>query len=204
MFDPLQSWSVGPLTLSVQLVFLFLAVAAGYAAMYFYLKKQEVNQRAEIQDNFLTAVVIGAVIFKLWPFILNPALLLTPRNLMYYMGGPYAIHAVLTAIIIFLLIQTFRKKWEYHSWDSFFTAVVTALCVYTFFVREYGIHSPFSIGYTLEGTSYHPVNYYQSWLFFLVISTSLLLISSKKKYARSIVLLLGIAITYYLTAPFQV
>ncbi|UTR10765.1 hypothetical protein MM300_00035 [Evansella sp. LMS18] len=204
MTEPFITWSVGPFTISAQMLFIFIAAASGYGAMSLYLKEQRVGNRGEILDTFLTSLIICAVVYKMWPFILDPKLLTSPGNLLYFAGGPYAAYASAGAAVIYFLLQSVRKKWSHHSLDSFMAAITTALIVFSLGVKKYGLPSPFSFGYIYEGVIYHPVNFYYSWLFLLVLLAAVLLVPSSKKYARSITMLTGLVIAYGLAAPFQV
>ncbi|WP_088033839.1 hypothetical protein [Evansella clarkii] len=204
MTEPFITWSVGPFTISAQMLFIFIAAAAGYGVMSLYLKKLHVENRGEILDTFLTSLIICAVIYKLWPFILDPQLLISPGNLLYFAGGPYAVYVSAGVAVIYFFLQSIREKWSHHSLDSFMAAITTALIVFSLGVKNYGLPSPFSFGYMYEGVMYHAVNFYYSWLFLLVLLAALLLVPSSKKYARSITMLTGLVIAYGLAAPFQV
>ncbi|MBU9712266.1 hypothetical protein [Evansella tamaricis] len=204
MFDPLKSWSVGPFTLSIEMLVLLLAVGVGYAAMNLYLNRMKVKEREEVLDAVMVSIVIGVILYKFWPFIQQPGLLTEPRNLLFYAGGPFAFLVSSFGGIIYFLIQGIRKKWSHHAWDSASVATVSALVVSTLSIKKYGVISPFTMGYQLDDIVYHPVNLYESWLFIFVLLGALILVPAKKKFGRSVFIIIGISVSLYLVSPFGV
>lgn len=204
MFEPFHTISLGPLTISLQMLFFLLSIALGYIVIYFYLKKLIIEVKDQLLDALLTSVIIGVVVYKLWPFILQPSLLTDFRNIIYYVGGPYAVYTAIASGTIYLIIQSVRKKWSFHCWDSVLIGILSMMLFYSLFIRVYGEPSPFSIGFTIEGVVYHPVNLYEGWLYFLLLFASIILVSKEKSFARTVFILFGIIFVQIIVSPFTI
>ncbi|MBU9722634.1 MULTISPECIES: hypothetical protein [Bacillaceae] len=204
MFNPVETFSLGPFTVSFEMLFMIVSIGVGYGGMIIYLKRNQIPEREKILDAFITSVIIGVLTYKLWPFILQPSLLLDPSNFIYYMGGPYAFFAAATFSIAYYLFQALRKKWSHYAYDGFTFTIVLASAVFYLFVKEFGVASPFALGFYVDGIVHHPVNLYRSWLYFLVLLTCLGIVPNSKKYGRTFVLIIGVIISVYLVSPFTV
>ncbi|MDG5789057.1 prolipoprotein diacylglyceryl transferase [Evansella sp. AB-P1] len=204
MLDPLRSFSFGPFTLSSQLLSLVIAIILGYGVMYMFMKKAKVHKYNEICDKIIVAMIIAVLIYKFWPFFIEPSLLKTPSNIIYFMGGPFAIHVAIIGGAIFFLIHYFRNKWSYEALDSIFVGLIATLFFYVLFMQEYGVATPFQIGYEINDTLYHPVNMYKAWLYFIILIGALVLVSQKKRFARSLFIVVGAIVATYLVSPFTV
>ncbi|MFA9557978.1 hypothetical protein ACERII_11780 [Evansella sp. AB-rgal1] len=203
MFHPFETFSLGPFTISIQLLFLIIGIFLSYVFFVTYLKKADKGNYKEVENHVFVSLIIAIGIYKLWPFILQPSLLTSPSNLLYFMGGPYALQVSVGVSLLYFFIQSLRKKWSYQTFDSLAFGVVISLFVLSFFVREYGQVTPFSLGFKLDGEVYHPINIYKSWSYLILIISCLLLISKEKRFARTIFLFIGILFITYLLAPFS-
>ncbi|MDQ0253604.1 prolipoprotein diacylglyceryltransferase [Evansella vedderi] len=204
MLEPLHTFSFGPLTVTMEMLFFLLGTAFGYAIIHYYLKRLKVNVREEFLDSVLMGIVIGVIFYKFWPFLLEPSLLLDLRNILYFAGGPYASYGAIGIGFLYLIFQGYRKKWPYHCWDSLLFGTVSMLLFYSLCVKAYGAPTPFSFGFTVENTVYHPVNVYMTWLYLLLLGVSIFLVSPKVKYARTAVLLIGMVFIHLLVSPFSI
>lgn len=203
MFESLHTISIGPLTVSMNMMMLIFSIAVGYGTVHMYLKRLDVKERTSFLDSLLTGIIIAVVIYKLWPFILEPGLLLSnPVNFIYFMGGPFAVYGAIGAAFIYLLIQSWRKKWSYPCWDSLFFGAIVSFFVYAVSIKDYGAPSPFAFGYTVDNTVFHPVNFYYSWLYLLLLVSSIVLVKIDVPFARSIFLLVGLVVGRLLILPF--
>ncbi|MCD8510156.1 MAG: hypothetical protein LRY73_09995 [Bacillus sp. (in: Bacteria)] len=204
MFEALHNFSVGPLTVTMDMLMLIVSIAVGYGVIHVYLKQLEVKEREGFLDAVLTALIIAVILFKLWPFVLDPSLLQNPANLIYFMGGPFAVYVAIGVALFFLIFQSWRKKWTYTCWDSLFFGAVASFFVYSILIREYGAPSPYSVGYMVENTVYHPVNFYYGIVYGLLLLVCFYFVKKEIPFARSIFLLVGVVFVQFLLSPFVV
>ncbi|MCE7794492.1 hypothetical protein K8O68_19100 [Salipaludibacillus sp. CUR1] len=204
MFHPLTTWSIGPLTLSVELLFLLLALMTGFFAVSRYLKWKGTEQQEEIMDKMTIAVIAGVAVFKFWPFVLQPSLLSDLRNIIYFSGGPWAVPAAMAAAFLIIIIYFFRKQWPADIWEALLGGVLISLIFFNIFVRQYGAVSPFNTGFSLEGVTVHPVNFYYAWLYFLSFLGALVFFKKEAVTGKSVYFIISIVAVYLLMMPFHV
>ncbi|PYZ93035.1 hypothetical protein CR194_07500 [Salipaludibacillus keqinensis] len=204
MFHPLQTWSLGPLTVSIELLFLMLSALVAVTVVSFYLNKSGVEDHEAVVDKITLALIIWIVIFKLWPFILQPGLVTDLRNLIYFSGGPWAVPTAST--VAFALIVYFYKKlkWTFIVWESLLTAVIVSIIFYHVFVQQFGAMTPLPFGFQLDGGTVHPVNFYYVWFYSLTLLGAMFFFKGTIWYARSVYLIIAMGAIYFLIAPFQV
>lgn len=204
MFHPLQTWSAGPLTLSFELTFLFISVMAGFYAVSLYLKRLGSDERENVMDPLATALIGAVVVYKFWPFVLEPSLVLQLQNLIYFSGGPWAVPAALVTILIILSAYQLKRHWPLHVWEAFLGGMMTSLIVFNLFVRQYGAPSPLHTGFPVEGTTVHPVNVYEAWLYIMVLTGAIVFFRKNQTGARIVFLLIATAAAYVLVSPFRI
>lgn len=203
MFHPLSTWSLGPLSVSVELLFLILSALVGLAIISLYLKRLSVEDREAMLDKLTSAFISWIVVFKLWPFILQPNLVTDVRNVIYFSGGPWAVEVATGLAFGIILYFYIRRKWSFKIWEAMLVGVFVALIFNHLFVRELGALSPWAFGYNVGGETVHPINIYYAWLYSVVLAGAAVFFDKKTIYGRSVYLVLALGIVYFLISPFQ-
>lgn len=203
MLNPLTTWSLGPLTVSVELLFLMLSGLVALTIVSFYLKRLSIEDREEMLDKISLSFIIWILVFKLWPFVLEPGLVTNFRNVIYFSGGPWAVEAATGIAVGMLLYFYIRKKWSFKMWEGMLVGVFSALIFYHFFVREVGALSPWSFGFNVGGETVHPINVYYVWLYSIALAGAAIFFNKKTVYGRSVYLVLALGVIYFLLSPFQ-
>ncbi|WP_416150727.1 hypothetical protein ACM26V_07100 [Salipaludibacillus sp. HK11] len=203
MFHPLTTWSLGPLTVSVELLFLVIAGIVGLATVSMYLKRKSVEDHEAMLDKVSLVFIIWVLVFKLWPFVLEPGLLTDMRNVIYFSGGPWSIETATGLAFGLLLYFYIRKKWSFDMWEAMIVGLFVAMIFFNVFVREMGTLSPWPFGYKIGGEFVHPVNLYLVWLYILALLGATVFFKAKTGYGRCIYLIISLGFIYILISPFN-
>ncbi|WP_280771944.1 hypothetical protein [Salipaludibacillus daqingensis] len=203
MLHPLTTWSLGPLTVSVQLLFLMLSGLVGLTIVSIYFKRLAVEEREAIVDKITLAFISWILVFKLWPFVLEPGMVTDMRNVIYFSGGPWAVEAATALSFGILLYFYIRNKWPFKMWEGMLVGVFAALIFHSLFVREVGALSPWMIGFDVGGETVHPINFYYVWLYSIALAGAAIFFNKNTIYGRSIYLVISLGVIYFLIAPFQ-
>ncbi|WP_096189029.1 hypothetical protein [Evansella halocellulosilytica] len=203
MFEPFETINLGPISLSYMLLFLIVSIAAGYFSVQMYLKTYSKAEKESVSDALIVAIILSLIVYKSWPFILEPSLITSFQQLLYYSGGPYAILAASTVAVTYFGFQYYRKKWSSKTIDSIVFGSALTLFTYSIFIKEYGAVSSLSFGYTIGDLTYHMVNVYYAWFLMLIIVGAFLFVSSRKRLGRSLFIVIGFLFAYVIVSPFQ-
>ncbi|UCZ51621.1 hypothetical protein LGQ02_12175 [Bacillus shivajii] len=203
MFEPYQTISLGPLTVSYMMLFLMISVTIGYFFINWYMKHLEIDHKEKVADVLMMSLIIGVLTYKFWPFVIEPKLLTAPQNLLYYSGGPYAILVAIILSIGYFAFQFFKNGWHTQVIDSVIIGSAVSGFTFFFFIREYGRQNPLTFGYSSGEMIHHPVNFYFAWLILLTIIGAMVLISKEKKLGRSMFILIGLVFSYLIISPLQ-
>lgn len=169
MFEAYKTFSLGPLSLSMELLFLLLSVIAAFFVIDFYLKWLGLEEQEKMSDQLTWALIGSIVIFKFWPVITAPGLLREPMNALYFTGGPWAMEAALLFAMIWMLVNAWIRKWSLLLWEGLLGGAMIGAIVYYTGVRQLGAVSPLQYGFQVEDVTVHPVNLYTAFLLILTI-----------------------------------
>ncbi|GEL07703.1 hypothetical protein [Salisediminibacterium halotolerans] len=205
MFPPYETWTLGPLSLQTELIFLLLTALIGIFTFSLYLKYIGAEKEKDMSDNITWAVLAAIGVFKFWPVITSPALLTDPMNLIYFTGGAGALPA---AVIVFAGVMTFfffRRSWPVVMWESLLVSVMTAAVVYFAAIVFYGTVSPLSVGYNVNDEVVHPVNLYAAYLLALTLAGLPVFFQRRTRwYAPLVYLIAAAGAIAFLLQPFYV
>ncbi|WP_078427011.1 hypothetical protein [Alkalihalobacterium alkalinitrilicum] len=204
MFDPLATIQLGPLQLTVTMITYVITAITFYAVLRLLLQNNEENERESILNQVSTMYVIFLIVYKLWPFVFTPSLLLDFRNLIYYAGGPGAIVGASTISLVFFLFQWFRKGWSTQLVDRISITIFSGLIIHALLLKEMGQFNPLSFGWNIDDHYVHPVNLYETVLFSIFLFFSIQWTKDKGTGKITILLIIGFILTKALLAPFQI
>lgn len=202
MFDPYLSVSLGPFQLQMQMLGLILAIVVGFLVLTTRLKQVLPSERESIVNQLQTSLLIVIIIYKCWPFILNPSLLTSFSTLVFYSGGTYAVLAAMIGGGLWFGYQWWKNSWPVNVIDELTLATMFAWVAYLLVVKQYGNVSPFAFGWQKEGVVLHPVNLYEALLIALFVLFAFNWIEQSRKGARTIYLAIAIVLTHALLQPF--
>ncbi len=158
MFEPTTVLSLGPAHLGISL----LGYAAGMiAALGWYAvqsKKDNEPWAKAFVDGLTGAVLIYLLIYKFWPIVEDPRILLSPASLFLYAGGAYAKEAGMLGAGAWIVFRAIRGKWfHWLALEWLLVGYVIFAAVDNLLVKEYGIPTG-GFGFELSGTRYVPLN----------------------------------------------
>ncbi|AOM83090.1 hypothetical protein [Salisediminibacterium beveridgei] len=170
MFEAYRTFSLGPLSLSMELLFLLAGVITAFFVVDYYLKWLEINEREKITDQMTWALFGAIVIFKFWPVITAPALLRDPMNALYFTGGPLAMEMALLFAFGWMLVNAWLRKWPLIMGEALMGGAILGAMVFLFGIRQIGAVSPLPFGFQVDEITVHPVNLYTVFLLILVMT----------------------------------
>ncbi|MDE5412856.1 hypothetical protein [Alkalihalobacterium chitinilyticum] len=205
MFDPLNTLQIGPVQLSVTMIAYMICAATFYGILNYSLKNTdwEIN-RENILNQVSTTFVIFLVVYKFWPFILEPSLLSNLSNLIYYAGGPGSIVGASIISSAFFIVSWLKQRWGIHLIDRISIAAFSSLIMYSIVLKEVGQSNPLNFGWKIDGVYFHPVNVYQTVLLVVFLFFTLQWTRLNGKGKTTIVLIIALIFTKTLLVPFQI
>lgn len=204
MFEPYRTLSFGPLSLSMDLLFLLAAVIVAFFSIERYMKWLNLDQSEQISDQ-LTWALFGAVaIFKFWPVITAPSLLSNPMNALYFTGGPFALEAAMLFAFGWMAVFAIIRKWPLQLWEAVIGGAAAGSIIYFAGVRNLGAVSPLSVGFNVDGVLLHPLNFYMLVLVILAGSGRFIYWGKEAGY-KPIYYYIGSALAIWiLISPFRI
>lgn len=202
MFDPYTSVSIGPFQPQMQMLGLILALLVGFLILIKRLKRILPNERESIANQLQTSLIIAIVIYKCWPFILNPSLLKSFSHLIFYSGGPYAVMVAIAGGALWFGYQWWKHRWPLNVIDELALSAMFGWIAHLVVVKQYGSVSPFSFGWQKDGVVLHPVNLYEVLILAMFVFFAFYWVEQSKKGARTIYFLIAIILTQAVLAPF--
>lgn len=203
MLDPLGAIQLGSLTLTNFMITLLLTVIGTLVVLSKWLKREEIEEPEQVMSHVQNGLLIAIIIYKIWPFILSPTLILEPRNFIIYSGGPWAIEAAVLLGAFWVIIQGVLKKWPMKLLNIFSATAFVGFILYSLLLKEIGQPSMFPIGWRVGGDVYHPVNLYKAITYSTFLFFTLHWINRDKVGGIALFLFLSFIITKYLLAPFS-
>lgn len=205
MFDPLNTLQLGPVQLSVTMIAYMIGAASFYGILNYSLKNTDFeSNRENILNQVTTTFVIFLVIYKFWPFILEPSLLSDLSNLIYYAGGPGAIVGASIISSAFFIVSWLRQSWGIQLIDRISLAAFSSLIMYSIVLKEVGQSNPFNFGWKIDGVYFHPVNVYQAVLLVVFLFFTLQWTRLNGRGKTTVVLIIAWIFTKTLLVPFQI
>lgn len=204
MFEPYRTFSFGPLSVSMELLFLLAAVIVAFFSIERYMKWLHIDQREQISDQLTWALFGAVVIFKFWPVITAPSLLQNPMNALYFTGGPWALEAALLFALGWIAAFAVIRKWPILLTEAVIGGAAAGAAVYLAGVRHLGAISPLPVGFEVDGVTVHPLNLYLLFLILLALSGRFIFFDKGAGY-KPVYYYTGSAIVIWiLISPFRI
>lgn len=205
MFDPLNTIQIGPVQLSVTMIAYMIGAASFYGILNYSLKNTGwENDRENILNQVTTAFVIFLIVYKFWPFFMEPSLLFDLSNLIYYAGGPGAIVGASIISSAFFIVSWLRQRWGIQLIDRISLAAFSSLIMYSIVLKEVGQSNPLNFGWKIDGVYFHPVNVYQAVLLVVFLFFTIQWTRLNGRGKTTIVLIIAWIFTKTLLVPFQI
>lgn len=204
MFEPYRTFSLGPLSLSMELLFLLVSVIVAFFAIERYMKWLQLDHREQISDQLTWALFGAVVIFKFWPVITAPSLLQNPMNALYFTGGPWALEAAMLFAIGWIGVFAFIRKWPIMLIEAILGGVAAGAVVYLAGIRQLGAISPLSFGFEVEEVTVHPLNLYLLVLVLLAFAGRFIFFGREAGYKPIYYFSASIFVLWILISPFRI
>lgn len=150
------SW--GPFTIPVSWLGLLTGAIGYYLWMRWTVKGKERQTTKQFFDDLLSAVLVGFVVYKLWPLVEETDTFLhNPAALLLYSGGAYAVEAALVAAIGWFIYRTRKERWRgWQTTEWMLAGVIWLIMADALMVREYG--AVVDWGWSVGEITYAPLN----------------------------------------------
>ncbi|WP_216827882.1 hypothetical protein [Alkalihalobacterium elongatum] len=205
MFDPLDTIKLGPAQLSLTMISYIICAAVFYGILSYLLKQTDLKgERENILNLVTTTFVIFLVVYKLWPFIFSPSLLLDLRNLIYYAGGPGAFVGAGTISLGFFIVSWIRQRWKIQLIDQLSISAFCSAIMYSVLLKEVGQRNHLDFGWKVEGVYFHPVNVYEALLLLVFLFFTLQWTRTNGIGKSTILLVITFILVKSLLVPFQI
>lgn len=202
MFEPYSSLSFGPFQLQLQMLALLVACIVSMLFLSERLKRFYPTEQETILNPFITSFIVAMIIYKIWPFLLEPTLLSSLKHIVFYSGGPYAMYAALSGAAFYFIYQWWKKKWSLAFIDELSLASLVGYLTFIIMIKQYGAISPFSFGWKVNELMTHPVNVYEAIVLASVFFFTITSVERKKTGGRTAVIVVLFLLTKVLLAPF--
>lgn len=196
---------IGPLNVPITI----LGMAVSIFVWYFLIRRQEskveppINDKERLSESMLSLIVAGIVLYKFWPVVSNPSLIWTRGwSVVYFSGGSYYQIGLALLILGWFVWYLRRHHISLHKAGQMLVrGLIPALIVWYVIIREYGVVTKLSLGYSYQGQLYHPINFYI--VAFLIGMTAIMLFMQRRPYPIEPWVLLLIAFFYIIVDPIR-
>lgn len=104
---------LGPLLLNVELLSFIFSALAGYLVVKYRLR--QVHDKESSSDKYISAVVIGFVVWKLSLFLFDPASVIQyPMSLLYFSGGDKGLVLGIAAALVYIWWRSRQDSTSLH------------------------------------------------------------------------------------------
>lgn len=204
MFEAYRTFTLGPLSLSVELLFLLLSVVVAFFVIDYYLKWLALDEKEKMTDQLTWALFGAIVIFKFWPVITAPGLLSNPMNALYFTGGPLALESALIFAFGWMLLNAWWRKWPLAMWEGLMGGAISGALIFSLGVRQIGSVSPLPFGFQVDEVIVHPVNLYTAFLFILVITGRFIYFDRNERMKPLVYYIVLVIAIFTLLSPFRI
>lgn len=203
MLDELNGIQLGPIFLSFKILSLAISLLFAYFTFGFLLKKNNPSVvTSKVLNIIQTSGLLFLITFKFLPFLMNPSYIFTPSKLLIYTGGPYAVPIAMFVSLSYFAFYFYKEKWSFNIVDDLAIAAYVYFILDSLLLKKYGVATPFTLGFSNNGTIYHPINIYYMLLYSLFLVTLYIFFKRQRPGVLAIMFFVAYFFIQTLISPF--